>query len=69
MSLGAQLKRHKLQSPPWAKKQKTTEMRAPKCLVAGGDQMPDKTKIINSMGMLPSDAPGTLKLALKGIPI
>ena len=29
--------------------------------------MPDKTKIINVMGMLPASAPGTLRLALKGM--
>ena len=34
---------------------------------AGGDNMPDKTKIINVMSMLPSNAPASMRLALKGI--
>jgi hypothetical protein len=34
---------------------------------SGGDVMPDRTKIINAMGMLPPTTPGSLKLALKGM--
>ena len=36
---------------------------------AGGDPMPDKTKIINAMGILPASAPGSLRLILKGITV